>query len=156
MAQVVTRTEVLSAYRYVLRSMTIAFQGDINTLSAAKKEARRRFEIGRKFVPESPEALEAVTEARNVGKFLRQNIVQGVKNEKEDVYRMNLQWRCIYDQVYAYMMRLSEEIIHRLKTHLQCHYQNGNLDGKGRICHSTCLRKNILGKSKGCTNTFQL
>lgn len=90
MAQVVTRTEVLSAYRYVLRSIKIAFQGDISTLSAAKKEARRRFEIGRKFVAESTEASEAVTEARNVGKFLRQNIVQGVKDEKEDLYRMNL------------------------------------------------------------------
>jgi complex III assembly factor LYRM7 len=90
MAQVVTRTEVLSAYRYVLRSIKIAFQGDFNTLSAAKKEARRRFEIGRKFVAESPEASEAVTEARNVGKFLRQNIVQGVKDDKEDLYRMNL------------------------------------------------------------------
>ena len=89
MAQVVTRREVLSAYRYLLRSMTIAFQGDITTLSAAKKEARSRFEIGKKLAAESSEAFEGITEARNVGKFLRQNIVQGVKDEKEEVYRTN-------------------------------------------------------------------
>lgn len=144
MAQVVTRKEVLSAYRYLLRSITIAFQGDVNTLSAAKKEARSRFGIGKKLSAESPQAWEGLTEARNVSRFLRQNLVQGVKDEKKDVYRMNPQWRCIYDQGYGYMMRLSVEIIQRLRTHLQCHYRNGNLDGKGQICHDTCIKSNRM------------
>lgn len=87
MAQLVTRTEVLSSYRYLLRSIAIAFQGDIVTLSAAKKEARNRFEVGRKLNVDAPEALEGITEARNVGKFLRQNLVQGIKDEKKEIYR---------------------------------------------------------------------
>ena len=91
MAQVVPRTEVLSAYRYLLRSMTIAFQGDNTTLSAARKEARNRFEVGRKLAADTPQAQEGVTEARNVGKFLRQNLVQGIKRSKEDIYRIILQ-----------------------------------------------------------------
>jgi hypothetical protein len=89
MAQLVARTEVLSSYRYLLRSITIAFQGDNVTLSAAKKEARNRFEIGRKLNADAPEALEGIMEARNVGKFLRQNLVQGIKDEKEEIYRMD-------------------------------------------------------------------
>src|SRR5437762_14130670 len=102
MAQLVSRTEVLSAYRYLLRSITVAFQGDITTLSAAKKEARSRFEIRRKLAAESPEALEGVAEARNVGKFLRQNLVQGVKDEKEEMYRIFPQYTCDNSQDYGY------------------------------------------------------
>src|SRR5271165_7183410 len=54
MAQLVTRTEVLSSYRYLLRSLAIAFQGDNVTLIAAKKEARNRFETGRKLNVDAP------------------------------------------------------------------------------------------------------
>jgi hypothetical protein len=90
MAQVVNRTEVLSAYRYLLRSIAIAFQGDHVRLSAARKEARKRFEMGKILDPDSAEALDGVTEARNVGKFLRHNLVQGIKDENSDVYRTYL------------------------------------------------------------------
>jgi complex III assembly factor LYRM7 len=87
MAKLVTRTEVLSAYRYLLRSTTIAFQGDIETLSAARKNVRKRFESGRQMAADSPEAVAAVQEARDVGKFLRCNIVQGIKDNAKDTYR---------------------------------------------------------------------
>jgi complex III assembly factor LYRM7 len=160
MARVITRTEVLSAYRYLLRSMTIAFQGDITTLSAARKEARSRFDTGRKLAAESPEALEGVTEARNVGGFLRKNLVQGVKDDKDDVYRFSPPWICNNSQDYEYTTKLSGEIMPQLRTRLQCHYRNGNLDGEGLICHSICIIKSngmsykTFGKSKRCTIAF--
>ena len=69
--------------------MNIAFQGDTTTLQAARKEARTRFEQKRNLNVDSPEALEAITEARNVGKFLRENLVQGIKDENTDTYSMN-------------------------------------------------------------------
>ena len=99
MAQMVTRTEVLSAYRHLLRSVTVAFQGDVTILSAAKKEARARFEIGRKLAAESPEALERVAAARSVAKFLRQNLVQGVKDGNEEIYRMSLSIHAIIARI---------------------------------------------------------
>ena len=89
MATVLTKTEVIQTYRYLLRSMQIAFQGDTTTLRAAKKEARNRFDEKRNLNVDSPEALEAITEARNVGKFLRENLVQGIKDESTDAYSMS-------------------------------------------------------------------
>lgn len=85
MAQV-ARTEAVSVYRYLLRSIGIAFHGDATTLSAARREARRTFEEGRKLA--TAEAVEGIEEARSVGKFLRQNLVQGVKEETDEVYSM--------------------------------------------------------------------
>lgn len=90
MAKVLTRTEVIQTYRYLLRSMGIAFQGDTVTLQAARKEARNRFEANRNLTVDAPEALEAISEARNVGKFLRENLVQGVKDESSDTYSIDL------------------------------------------------------------------
>lgn len=88
MTLVITRSQVLSSYRYLLRSISIAFQGDQVTLLAAKNEARKRFSLGKAMPPESSVAVEAVNEARSVGKFLRQNIVQGIKEEKTEIYSM--------------------------------------------------------------------
>jgi complex III assembly factor LYRM7 len=85
----IARAEVFSAYRHLLRSIAIAFHGDQATLSAARQEARRRFEEQRHLNPESAEAMEALTEAQSVGRFLRQNLVQGVKAEGEERYRTN-------------------------------------------------------------------
>jgi complex III assembly factor LYRM7 len=92
MAKVLTRTEVIQTYRYLLRSMGIAFQGDTVTLQAARKEARNRFEANRNLTVDAPEALEAISEARNVGKFLRENLVQGVKDESSDTYSIDVSW----------------------------------------------------------------
>ena len=85
-----TRTQVVSTYRYLLRSIGIAFQGDTTTLIAARREARRRFEEGRKWTVEATEAIEGIEEARNVAKFLRQNLAQGIKEEEGDVYSILL------------------------------------------------------------------
>lgn len=91
----VARHEVFSAYRYLLRSIAIAFHGDQATLSAARNEARRRFKEQRHLSPESTETMEALTEAQSVSKFLRRNLVQGVKAEGEDAFRMKLAyWTC--------------------------------------------------------------
>jgi hypothetical protein len=84
----VTRADVRSAYRYLLRSMAIAFQEDHATLNAARIEARRRFNDGNKSLnADSAEALQAVKEARDAGKFLRKNLVQGVKDEENGNFR---------------------------------------------------------------------
>jgi hypothetical protein len=77
----------LSAYRYLLRSIRIAFKEDHVMLLAARKEARRRFNEGRITNINSPDLVEQIEEATNVGKFLRQNLVQGVKTDKDDRYR---------------------------------------------------------------------
>ena len=84
----IARSEVFSAYRHLLRSIAIAFHGDHATLSAARQEARRRFKEQQHLNPESAKAMEALTEAQSVGRFLRQNLVQGVKAEGEERYRI--------------------------------------------------------------------
>lgn len=87
MANVVTRADVLSAYRYLLRSVRITFQGDKAMLTAAKKEARNRFDEGKELDPESPGVAAGVQEAREIGQLLRRNIVQGVREGDSNNYR---------------------------------------------------------------------
>jgi hypothetical protein len=87
MAQIVTKGQARLAYRYLLRSIAIAFQDDNVTLTAASKEARRRFELGKELDPQSNEAIDGVKEATDVAKFLRQNLVQGQQIPNSDVFR---------------------------------------------------------------------
>ena len=87
----VTRADIRSAYRYLLRSISIAFREDHVTLAAAKIEAHRRFSEGEKTLNADPAAAsQAIKEARDIGKFLRENLVQGIKDERTGNYRINL------------------------------------------------------------------
>ena len=93
----------LAAYRHVLRSARIAFQGtqydstrfdilppshflradayvlagDARLLSAAKVEARSNFNNNRSLPADSDEAQQKIIEAQEVARILRQNVVQG-------------------------------------------------------------------------------
>ena len=95
----------LAAYRQVLRSTRVAFQGtcsktytpclprlhlllqpsdtcniaagDLRILSAARVEARSKFDQSRSLSPSSTEAKRKVLEAKEVARILRQNVVQG-------------------------------------------------------------------------------
>ncbi|ORY17813.1 mitochondrial zinc maintenance protein 1, mitochondrial [Clohesyomyces aquaticus] len=67
----------LVAYRHLLRSARIAFQGDANTLLAARHQARKIFEDNRGLQEGSAEYSKQITHAEEVAKFLRENVVQG-------------------------------------------------------------------------------
>ncbi len=95
----------LAAYRHVLRSARIAFQGtcphaptlyttyasedltrssvtdDAWMLSAARVEARSKFDNNRSLPVESVDTQQKINEAEEVARILRQNIVQGQKVE---------------------------------------------------------------------------
>ncbi|MCJ1259687.1 Mitochondrial zinc maintenance protein 1, mitochondrial [Lignoscripta atroalba] len=67
----------LAAYRHILRSTRIAFQGDQRVLHAARHQARQLFASNSSLSTASPEALAQIAHAEDVAKVLRQNIVQG-------------------------------------------------------------------------------
>ncbi|KAL9062417.1 MAG: hypothetical protein Q9161_009815 [Pseudevernia consocians] len=67
----------LAAYRHVLRSTRVAFQGDLRLLLAARVEARSKFDHNRFLSPSSTEAEQKVLEAKEIARILRQNVVQG-------------------------------------------------------------------------------
>ena len=89
----------LAAYRHVLRSSRIAFHGtlrqswvtameltrisagDTRILSAARIEARSRFDSHRTLSPEGLDAKQKIAEAEEIARILRQNIVQGQQTE---------------------------------------------------------------------------
>jgi complex III assembly factor LYRM7 len=68
-----------------LRSAVVAdiCKGDLNTLVAARHEARKNFENNRGLVPESEEYSKQITHAEDVAKFLRENVVQGQALDKD-------------------------------------------------------------------------
>jgi len=96
----------LSAYRTLLRSARIAFQGmqpsigctmayrvigDTRTLVAAKQAAREGFEKERLLPAGSDKATKKIRYVEEVAKILRENVIQG-KATKEDPSRFS---KCI-------------------------------------------------------------
>ncbi|KAL7780055.1 hypothetical protein CFE70_010076 [Pyrenophora teres f. teres 0-1] len=95
----------LVAYRNLLRSARIAFQGkpqhlvhvshmltlvgDMNTLFAARTETRKHFEENRNLRVGSEELESALVHAKEVAKFLRENVVQGQAAD-EDKYKLRI------------------------------------------------------------------
>ncbi|TID25150.1 mitochondrial zinc maintenance protein 1 [Venturia nashicola] len=67
----------LAAYRNLLRSTRIAFQGDIPTLLSARTAVRDNFNKNRTLPSSSPEFTEQIQYAQEVAKILRENLVQG-------------------------------------------------------------------------------
>lgn len=90
-----SREMALVAYRNLLRSARIAFQGistcspqyesqcnlpllgDATVLSAARVEVRKNFESNRHLQTGSEEFQKQISHAEEVAKFLRENVVQG-------------------------------------------------------------------------------
>ncbi|KAH9871640.1 Mitochondrial zinc maintenance protein 1, mitochondrial [Plenodomus biglobosus] len=84
-----SREMALVAYRNLLRSTRIAFQGDLNVLSAARAEVRKNFESNRSLSAGSDEYTKQITHAEEVAKFLRENVVQGQATEA-DKYQLRI------------------------------------------------------------------
>ncbi|USP74048.1 Mitochondrial zinc maintenance protein 1, mitochondrial [Curvularia clavata] len=80
----------LVAYRNLLRSARIAFQGDTHTLLAARAEVRKNFESNRDLRIGSEEMEKSLVHAEEVSKFLRENVVQGQADESEGKYTLRI------------------------------------------------------------------
>jgi len=101
----------LAAYRTLLRSARIAFQGmlfsvdwmlrltqttgDARTLIGARIAAREGFEKERHLPADSDEAAKKIHYAQDVARILRENVIQG-KATKEDPMKLRLN---IHDQI---------------------------------------------------------
>ncbi|PSN72036.1 mitochondrial zinc maintenance protein 1, mitochondrial [Corynespora cassiicola Philippines] len=80
----------LQAYRNLLRSSRIAFQGDFNTLVAARHEVRRNFEANRGLAIGSEELSKQILHAEEVAKFLKENVVQGQALDDAGNYKLRI------------------------------------------------------------------
>ncbi|KAJ9668083.1 Mitochondrial zinc maintenance protein 1, mitochondrial [Coniosporium apollinis] len=83
----------LAAYRHLLRSTRIAFQGDSFRLMSARHAARDGFEQNRSLSPSSSDASNAVSHAEEVAKILRENVVQGQAMQEagdEQYYKLRI------------------------------------------------------------------
>ncbi|KAI1163848.1 hypothetical protein F5B18DRAFT_651174 [Nemania serpens] len=79
----------LPAYRNLLRAARLAFQGDGTMLTAARSSIREGFRANAALEPTSPEFPAAVKHAEEVATILRQNVVQG-KREEGDLYKLRI------------------------------------------------------------------
>lgn len=73
----------LAAYRGLLRAAQIAFEGDLRTLSAAKQQIRQSFQANSGLSPSDPNTQPAIQHAVDVAKFLKENVVQGKRQEDD-------------------------------------------------------------------------
>jgi complex III assembly factor LYRM7 len=130
----------LVAYRNLLRSARIAFEGksphlsdqfrrshsigDMNTLFAARAEARKKFESNRDLRIGSEELQQSLVHAEEVAKFLRENVVQGQAADKEDNFSTLAQlW---YSNQMAKIGRAADTRAHRKRR------QRGYQERKGK------------------------
>ncbi|CAF9923870.1 MAG: Mitochondrial zinc maintenance protein 1, mitochondrial [Heterodermia speciosa] len=72
-----TSQSAIHAYRDLLRSARIAFQGDTHILTSALSRARTAFETHRS--ESGPGIGAAIRHAEEVARLLRENVVQGVR-----------------------------------------------------------------------------
>ncbi|KAK7418057.1 Mitochondrial zinc maintenance protein 1, mitochondrial [Neonectria punicea] len=72
----------LSAYRSLMRSARIAFQGDAPILAAAQGQIRSEFRQKASLDPTDDSIPAAIQRAEEVAKVLRENVVQGKKVEE--------------------------------------------------------------------------
>ncbi|KAK8160518.1 mitochondrial zinc maintenance protein 1, mitochondrial [Phyllosticta citrichinensis] len=84
-----SRVSALAAYRNLLRSIRIAFEGDVATMNAARFEARNNFEANRDLPQDSKVLEKSISKANEVSKFLKENLVQG-KVTDEGKYQLRI------------------------------------------------------------------
>ncbi|KAF2458044.1 mitochondrial zinc maintenance protein 1, mitochondrial, partial [Lineolata rhizophorae] len=84
-----TKEMALAAYRQLLRSTRVAFQGDEFMLNAARAQARSAFDQNRSLSSGSEEAQKSVDHAGEVAKVLRENVVQG-RSVEDGRYRLRI------------------------------------------------------------------
>ncbi|KAH6973203.1 hypothetical protein BKA56DRAFT_593486 [Ilyonectria sp. MPI-CAGE-AT-0026] len=81
----------LSAYRNLMRSARIAFQGDAPILAAAQVQIRNEFRQKASLDPADASVPAAIQHAEQVAKVLRENVVQGKKIEEgQDKYKLRI------------------------------------------------------------------
>ncbi|PVI06136.1 mitochondrial zinc maintenance protein 1, mitochondrial [Periconia macrospinosa] len=85
-----SREMALQAYRHLLRSTRIAFEGDIPTLFAARTKVRSQFEENRSLPTGSKEISDQITHAEEVAKFLKENVVQGHATDADGNYKLRI------------------------------------------------------------------
>lgn len=83
-------TMALAAYRHLLRSTRIAFEGDYHLLHAARRQARDSFNNLRSLNASSEAAATGIVHAEEVAKLLRHNIVQAKKVEGKEAYQLRI------------------------------------------------------------------
>ncbi|KAF2145049.1 uncharacterized protein K452DRAFT_295606 [Aplosporella prunicola CBS 121167] len=79
----------LQAYRGLLRSARIAFQGDLQVLNAARFEIRDKFDANRALATGSKEQQASIEHANAVATILRENVVQG-QAQDENNYKLKI------------------------------------------------------------------
>lgn len=82
-----TPSTLSSLYRHLLRTSRSTFQGDQRMLTAWRQFVRQKLpeQAGGSRNAALPD--EVVKEWLDVAKMLRMNVVQGVKDEQDEVYR---------------------------------------------------------------------
>ncbi|KAF2843440.1 hypothetical protein M501DRAFT_994367 [Patellaria atrata CBS 101060] len=82
--------EAIRAYRNLLRSTRIAFQGDNRMIMGARAEARNKFRENAKLKEFSKEAEEEIALAQAVATILKQNVVQGKAKDGSNHYELRI------------------------------------------------------------------
>ncbi|KAI9163710.1 Mitochondrial zinc maintenance protein [Paramyrothecium foliicola] len=83
-------TMALAAYRNLMRAARIAFQGDAPVLAAAHGQIRNEFRQRAALDPTDSSVTESIKHAQDVAKFLRENVVQGIRGDEAGTYKLRI------------------------------------------------------------------
>ncbi|GKT62182.1 mitochondrial zinc maintenance protein [Colletotrichum tofieldiae] len=79
----------LPAYRHLWRAARLAFKGDDRVLTAAKQQIRQGFKDQASLAPTNPAYGQAIQKAEDIARILRENVVQG-KKEESHIYKLRI------------------------------------------------------------------
>ncbi|KAK3330691.1 hypothetical protein B0H66DRAFT_544617 [Apodospora peruviana] len=88
MSTATSPTMALQAYRHLMRAASIAFDGDMRVLAAAREQIRNGFREKANLAASDPEVQPAIQKAEEMASFLKSNVVQGRK--EGDVYKLRI------------------------------------------------------------------
>lgn len=82
-------TPVSRAFREILKSARTTFRSDVEMVKNSRRYAHEKF-LENKAVTDPKEVERLLTVANATAHILLKNVVQGVKTEKKDVYKLNI------------------------------------------------------------------
>eukprot|EP00695_Tsukubamonas_globosa_P000126 TRINITY_DN1097_c0_g1_i1.p1 TRINITY_DN1097_c0_g1~~TRINITY_DN1097_c0_g1_i1.p1 ORF type:complete len:159 (-),score=47.05 TRINITY_DN1097_c0_g1_i1:21-452(-) len=137
------RSQVLSAYKGLLRAKNTAFKGDFDMLSAAGSQIRSEFNANRNT--NNPDEIQQLLQvAREAKDFISQAIVQGVMNE-QGAYDVKLSGPQVDPtKVNVNIKPISEELpkveekYNKEKEEAEHHHHEGRTMTENLVCCGGC------------------
>ncbi|XP_057292278.1 uncharacterized protein LOC130614837 isoform X1 [Hydractinia symbiolongicarpus] len=83
------RLQVLQCYKQLMQTTLKLFSGDVIALEKSKEKIKEAF-LAQRMLTAQEDILEQIKIAKETDEFLRQGVLQGVRQESSNVYKVKI------------------------------------------------------------------